>query len=1095
MRITHQRPVFIGVVLLSAVIHSSAHADVVINEVLASNRFTILDDDGNSSDWIEILNSGEAPVDLDGYGLTDDGTLPLKWVFPKVLLQPNEPLVVWCSGDDRVVPAEAFIKSPEAAPLFRPTLFSLDAEWAYLAEPPSDRAPPADWKDLEFDDAAWPRGKPGFGYGDDDDTTVISEDVNVVFLRHRFEVRDPDDVVSLVLSIDQDDGFGFFLNGELLASYGFPEDEEVTFGSRATRSHEAGREPERFDLSEHRSLLRAGTNVAAIVLLNRSTSGGDLSLFPELGSVPPVLHTNFELNRDGEQLGLTAPDGEVLDVVILGQQTEDRSYGRYPDGDGAFHYMLVPSPAAANDSRIASVPISRYLDVQPAPGKYDREIQVAIDAAVPFDGFEIRYTTDGSSPRGGTVYDGRIVVSRDTVIRCAGYLDDEPVTPVVSKSYFTSSRALRMSLPILSISMPQNQFVFVHSNNDGRGRAYEREAYMEIFTPDGELATDLGFGLRLHGGAGRGGGLSTKKSYKAYFRGEYGRKKLRYPLIEDTDVESFDKLVLRANFNDAFRTGSAAALIRDQVIRDVHEDMGATVSHGTWYNLFVNMRYYGIFNIVERMDKDFFASYFPEDGDRWDVMKTGDSVLDGTSRHWTAVRTFLLQNDLTVEESYRVAQEMIDVENFTSYMLVNMWAQNHDWPQNNWYAARPQRDDGRWIYLSWDAEFGLGLSPGGFAANTFQHVKSQAGTMFSLVLRSLLRNENYKNYFLDELDRHLRGALAPENVEAHVDRLKDLIEPDIPFEVTVSGGNVLQWRNNVNTVRRFAANRNPVFRRFVASAPEFGLPVVNSVRPPQVTFTEASAELAFGGARFTTRTTVEFGDGVPAVSVQYLSPTLLNVVVPADVSLEGRPEIHISDGDRTYTAAGLLTLRFRRPKILAMVPERGSARGGDTVTIQGENFQPGVRVEFAGVPSPQVDRVSEEVLLVVTPPGMGSVDVLAVNTDPAEIPAEEFASFLYEVGEDPLFRRGDANGDGRLNLLDAIAMFGYLHDDVAVVACEDAFDIDDSGTLDLTDPVVLLNYLFQPPSAPPAEPFRSCGVDVTEDLLGCAQGALNSCGV
>ena len=56
--------------------------DPIINEFLASNRDVLDDGNGNSSDWIEILNAGDAPIDLRGWHLTDDPRRLTKWQFP-----------------------------------------------------------------------------------------------------------------------------------------------------------------------------------------------------------------------------------------------------------------------------------------------------------------------------------------------------------------------------------------------------------------------------------------------------------------------------------------------------------------------------------------------------------------------------------------------------------------------------------------------------------------------------------------------------------------------------------------------------------------------------------------------------------------------------------------------------------------------------------------------------------------------------------------------------------------------------------------------------------------------------------------------------
>ena len=71
----------------------------LINEFSASNRSVIDDDNGNSSDWIEIYNAGEDSLNLAGYSLTDDPTDPTKFVFPSTTLDGGRYLVVFAADD------------------------------------------------------------------------------------------------------------------------------------------------------------------------------------------------------------------------------------------------------------------------------------------------------------------------------------------------------------------------------------------------------------------------------------------------------------------------------------------------------------------------------------------------------------------------------------------------------------------------------------------------------------------------------------------------------------------------------------------------------------------------------------------------------------------------------------------------------------------------------------------------------------------------------------------------------------------------------------------------------------------------------------
>jgi len=79
-----------------------AEATVLINEFMASNGVTVADEDGDFEDWVELHNSGEGPVDLGGWGLSDRAGEPFRWAFAEgTVIEAGAYLLVWASGKDR----------------------------------------------------------------------------------------------------------------------------------------------------------------------------------------------------------------------------------------------------------------------------------------------------------------------------------------------------------------------------------------------------------------------------------------------------------------------------------------------------------------------------------------------------------------------------------------------------------------------------------------------------------------------------------------------------------------------------------------------------------------------------------------------------------------------------------------------------------------------------------------------------------------------------------------------------------------------------------------------------------------------------------
>ncbi|MEM7165355.1 MAG: FG-GAP-like repeat-containing protein [Planctomycetota bacterium] len=81
------------------------------------------------------------------------------------------------------------------------------------------------------------------------------------------------------------------------------------------------------------------------------------------------------------------------------------------------------------------------------------------------------------------------------------------------------------------------------------------------------------------------------------------------------------------------------------------------------------------------------------------------------------------------------------------------------------------------------------------------------------------------------------------------------------------------------------------------------------------------------------------------------------------------------------------------------------------------------------------------------------------------------------------FVRGDANGDGAINLVDAVVILQSRFGGPPLV-CEDTGDINDNGAVNIADAIHLLSYLFNS-NNPPAAPFPVSGVDPTADSLAC----------
>lgn len=90
-----------------------------------------------------------------------------------------------------------------------------------------------------------------------------------------------------------------------------------------------------------------------------------------------------------------------------------------------------------------------------------------------------------------------------------------------------------------------------------------------------------------------------------------------------------------------------------------------------------------------------------------------------------------------------------------------------------------------------------------------------------------------------------------------------------------------------------------------------------------------------------------------------------------------------------------------------------------------------------------------------------------------------------------VFRRGDFDASESIDITDAIGLLGFLFLGTSMPSCMDAADADDSGVVDITDAIRILSFLFLGKEAPPDPGPRTCGVDPTPDML--AEPCLYDC--
>ena len=350
---------------------------VWINEVLARNVNGPSDNAGDREPFIELFNSGNTDVDLSAFRLGTNTTTPGLWTFPAgTVLGAGGFLRIWADGE-----------SSESAPGAPHTNFRLDPDTGLVLLSRVQGTPPQPVLMDYLSYAQLPAGRSAGSYPDGEPrqrrtfskvTPGAANDpafppVSVVL--NEFMASNQKTIVNPFTG-KRDDWF------ELYNAGNEPVDLTGYFLTDVLTNADKFEIPPGFVIPPSGFLL---------VWADEATKGNT--------NGSRQLHVNFKLAIDGEDLGLYAPDGALVDGLSFLAQTNDVSLGRFPDGaSGPMAVLDTASPAASNELAGGNRP--PVLDAVPAKSIQEGSLLRFTVHAQDDPAQSIRYSLGPDAPAG-----------------------------------------------------------------------------------------------------------------------------------------------------------------------------------------------------------------------------------------------------------------------------------------------------------------------------------------------------------------------------------------------------------------------------------------------------------------------------------------------------------------------------------------------------------------------------------------------------------------------------------------------------------------------------------------------------------------------
>lgn len=432
------------------------------------------------------------------------------------------------------------------------------------------------------------------------------------------------------------------------------------------------------------------------------------------------LHAGFKLAAGGETIALVDNDSTtLLNLVQFPAQTDDISFGRFPDGANAWQFMATPTPGAANQEGYSGE--VEAVDISVEHGIFTEPLTITLSTPTPEA--TIYYTLDGAEPypvadptAAGNVYDGSLTINETTCLRAKAIRPGWKESPISTRTYLflkdvitqsetgerpsprwpAPTRAVNvqamdygmdpdvtgdpayapmmtdalLALPTISLVTDYRHLfddtdgIYTHPLKDGR--AWERPVSVEWINPDGSDGFQVDAGIRIRGGTGRRTD-NPKHGFRLFFRSDYGPARLEYPLFGTEGAEKFNEIDLRTAQGFSWHLNSEnarhATWLYNVWSMDTQRALGQPYSRSRFVHLYLNGQYWGLYQAHERPEASYAASYYGGKERDYDVIKSSPtsgklSTLDGNLDAYEDLWT-AVNEDLSDPNAYLALQGLL----------------------------------------------------------------------------------------------------------------------------------------------------------------------------------------------------------------------------------------------------------------------------------------------------------------------------------------------------------------------------------------------------------------------------------------------------
>ena len=518
-----------------------------------------------------------------------------------------------------------------------------------------------------------------------------------------------------------------------------------------------------------------------------------------------TFYADFAISSKGETLRLTDTDGQEIAKLKMPEQYGCVSYG-LPAGGESYGFLENATRGKKNEKE-AFTGRAAEPEILTAAGFYDGSVTVEARGE---EGAVLRYTTDGETPtkKSKEFPAEGLLIKKTTPLRVKAFREDAVSSTAAGATYFIDDAPQTSIVSLISddkylFSKKTGMLVKGSGSIPNYARGYEYPVHIEYFTKDGKQELSQTGTMTCSGHSAR---INSQKSIALYARKAWGPERFAFNPFPTRDYDSYKSILLRSTNSDTYATR-----LRDVVASSLAEGQDILYQDYEVIQVYINGRYWGHYNLREKINKYFVAQYEgvtdEKEIDSIDILArtgTDEFLQNGDNKDWLELCDFCKKKDLNDPENFAWVEERLDIDSMFTHAAFEIILGNVDFTNVRIYRV----PGGKWRYLLFDVEacwrnldptpIEYYIKPLNAKIQGFRHEP----------LNAMFKVPEMKAKFLRRVSELLSTVFRWDNVEAHFDKVIDVLKPILPRHIERWKNMKMEnWKKNIHAIKYYARVR------------------------------------------------------------------------------------------------------------------------------------------------------------------------------------------------------------------------------------------------------------------------------------------------